>query len=620
MPTTNDKFIFVNAPTIINAGPRDARRQLRSQLMRRVYLKKYKEPSSRSDDNVVDTIEKTPKPEHPDIDVSSSDTSSPHLPSQHWSNNSSQARPQLVLPSESKLLTPPSDGDSDDGCDQCGQVCDFPGRCHPIQPDAEKEEAPRQQQTHSRVYENSLQTFGAAKFNPFLATEHAANAPNSQMLIHYYSTNLIPSLRAGEDWSFGIHTEYMQMLADPLIFYTCCLGAAVHFDKTLMWSNGVDAGHERRMVEQSFYRYNAVRALRQVLAHPDLVIGSRLFDAVLVAICMLAINDSQGEASRSVQIDHNPFTQPLPTLGALNVYGHQPVHYIHWNALLGLVKQRGGFMKLNTYAGKFNLSYTAIKYALHTFTKPAFPICNHKDEDLTSSTPLEILGMTLSQLPPHTGDGFRNLQTQLIQESVLLPFIELAELAQSIKLLGPRCEDPIKRDLVADARNLVQYRFESLPNLTDDPMLVVDISLAGDVPVRDSLSLVNSTFAVYSLCWLSALLFTTHITFAVPSSRRFRVNTVFQLQSAMTASSPVAQNNPYVLRLQLWAMVLGGIAAEDVDLSLRDWMALQIRDLCTKLQLRNWHEVSKVMSTFAWMESACDQPGRRLWAQLGYVT
>lgn len=53
-----DRFIFVNAPTIINAGPRDARRQLRSQLMRRVYFKKCQVPSSYLADLIDQIAEK----------------------------------------------------------------------------------------------------------------------------------------------------------------------------------------------------------------------------------------------------------------------------------------------------------------------------------------------------------------------------------------------------------------------------------------------------------------------------------------------------------------------------------------------------------------------------------
>jgi hypothetical protein len=230
--------------------------------------------------------------------------------------------------------------------------------------------------------------------------------------------------------------------------------------------------------------------------------------------------------------------------------------------------------------------------------------------------------MTPSQIPPHTGEGFRNLQTLMIRESIFRPFIELSQLAQAIPLLVPKCSDPTTEDLIADARNLSQYRFQNLPLLTEDPLLVVDIMVEESIEAEDILTqdIIHATFAVYSLCWLVTQLFTSHVTFPVPSSRRFRLNGVFELQSTMNRCESVAYNNLYVMRLQVWAMVIGGIAAEDIDIGLRNWMVSRLQDLCRKLGLRDWAAVSEVLNTFAWMEYACDHAGRKLWAEVENMT
>lgn len=235
---------------------------------------------------------------------------------------------------------------------------------------------------------------------------------------------------------------------------------------------------------------------------------------------------------------------------------------------------------------------------------------------------LEILGMAPSQIPQYTGEGFRNLQTLMIRDSIFRPFIELSQLAKAIPLLVPKCSDPFTEDLIADARNLSQYRFQNLPLLTEDPLQVVDITVDDSIEAEDGLTrdIIHATFAVYSLCWLVTRLFTTHVTFPVPSSRRFRLNTVFEIQSTMDRCESVAYNNLYVMRMQVWAMVIGGIAAEDVDLGLRTWMASRLHDLCSKLGLRDWAAVSEVVTTFAWMEDACDHAGRKFWAEVENMT
>lgn len=50
----NDKFIFVNAPAIVNAGSKDAQHELRSQLMRRIYSKKRQVTPPRFKEEVCD--------------------------------------------------------------------------------------------------------------------------------------------------------------------------------------------------------------------------------------------------------------------------------------------------------------------------------------------------------------------------------------------------------------------------------------------------------------------------------------------------------------------------------------------------------------------------------------
>lgn len=122
--------------------------------------------------------------------------------------------------------------------------------------------------------------------------------------------------------------------------------------------------------------------------------------------------------------------------------------------------------------------------------------------------------------------------------------------------------------------------------------------------------------SVYGMCWLTTYLFTTHVTFPVPSSRRFRLKTVYQIRDAISNCGYALQHDSWVLKLQLWSVVIAGIAAEDINAELRQWMALRARDLCTKLCLQRWDEVLDVMTSFAWMEVACAHGARKFWAQV----
>ncbi|EED15666.1 conserved hypothetical protein [Talaromyces stipitatus ATCC 10500] len=615
-----DKFIFVNAPTIVNAGPRDARRHLRSQLMRRVYLKKYKVSPPSAEEDGVGTRNKdlSDSPEQCHCSPPSVSTRPSSPDDGRRKKNKAGKKKRAVksrIPPESKLPTPPIDDDELDVCETCG------GISHESQQDpsdtlTEVVSAKDIITDRQRGDGDPKMNIGASVFDPFEQNFGKKDCPNSNVLIQHFFQVLIPALRNGREWSPKIVSEYIQLTPDPLIFHVLCLSSAVHRDKLMLWS-GADSDRHQREMEKSHYRYTALRELRRAVS--TYKIGTPAFDAILVSVCLLSVSDPMGELPSSItERDYNPFHHVLQPLGGLNIYGYQPVHRVHWKGLLALLDQHGGFDKIQLYGAKWKIAYTALKYALHTGTKPVFPMCNHLGESLIELEPLDILGLTPSDLPPLTSSGFTSLDMFSIRDSIQQVFVEISQVAQSMNMLVPQWDDKAVRDLMADARNLVQYRFLNLPTLSDDPSLIADLSLleGSKQATAYARSIMEVASSVYGMCWLVTYLFTTHVTFPVPSSRRFRVKIVFQIRDAISNCGYALQHNRWVLKLQLWCVVIAGIAAEDVDADLRQWMALKARDLYTELGLQGWEEVLDVMTSFAWMEVACAHGARKFWAQV----
>jgi hypothetical protein len=148
--------------------------------------------------------------------------------------------------------------------------------------------------------------------------------------------------------------EYVQTNPEPLLLHTLCLTSSIHLDKLMLW-NGVEAQQRQRELEQSHYRYTCLRELRKALAKPKY--GNIGFDAILVGLCMLSICDPVGDLPTSVDTtDHNPFNHALLSLGALNIFGYEPIHPVHWKGLLTLIDQHGGFDSLRMYGSKWKLS------------------------------------------------------------------------------------------------------------------------------------------------------------------------------------------------------------------------------------------------------------------------
>lgn len=187
----DDKFIFVNAPTIINAGPRDARRQLRSQLMRRVYLKKYKVSPSAVEDDGINVAERdsSSSPEqchcsHP----SASSGLSPPDDAHHVRNKTGKKTKngKSRIPPQSKLPTPPIDDDEvQEVCESCGGVC------HNLKPGPGKGPPPeeRKQEDDQIINGDPKMTIGASLINPFEEKFfNKKDCPNSNALIQHCKT------------------------------------------------------------------------------------------------------------------------------------------------------------------------------------------------------------------------------------------------------------------------------------------------------------------------------------------------------------------------------------------------------------------------------------------------
>jgi hypothetical protein len=127
----------------------------------------------------------------------------------------------------------------------------------------------------------------------------------------------------------------------------------------------------------------------------------------------------------------------------------------------------------------------------------------------------------------------------------------------------------------------------------------------------------NAAMTLYEMCWLSASIFTTNVTFPIPSARRYRVKQVPQLSLALISSEHIAREHREVNELHLWCAMIGGIAAEDIDPAIRSRWAAGVRQLCTALDLKTWSEVQQLMRSFAWTNVACDHGGIKLWAETG---
>lgn len=273
----------------------------------------------------------------------------------------------------------------------------------------------------------------------------------------------------------------------------------------------------------------------------------------------------------------------------------------------------------------------AVKYSMHTLTRPIYPPVDHDGNDISNKSALDVLQVPRSSIPWDSGVGFKFFARYGILPSIMQVFAELGELAQGINLLFPRMEVKEVSDHIFEARNLNVYRLLSLPRPTDGdvskifgpPVAQGETSSASDASTPPSTSSSPSSSpspapAIYSACWSAAFLFTSQVAIPLPRSRPIRLMGVPQLDAAARACDAIAALNsdPLIRQFQLFCAVLGGIAAEDIDPETRQAHVLRVRQLCDILNLRSWRQIVGVMRMFTWMDFAMDHGGRKLWNEV----
>jgi hypothetical protein len=152
-----------------------------------------------------------------------------------------------------------------------------------------------------------------------------------------------------QTWVQGCFESYIKTTWSPLLFHTVCFAASVHLERTARMNGAIE--YPSRALEQLHHKGTALKALRAAVSQP--IVGRDILDEILLCICFLAVHDDIHE---SPQKDFNPFDPPLQDLNALDFYGFSSWHPVHWNAIVQLVTQNGGFHTLRLFGVPWLLS------------------------------------------------------------------------------------------------------------------------------------------------------------------------------------------------------------------------------------------------------------------------
>ncbi|RLL95882.1 hypothetical protein CFD26_103616 [Aspergillus turcosus] len=612
----SDRFIFVNGPCLESVGAVKDRRQIRSQLMRRVFLERLP-PEKRSEELLNPHVDES-------IDEFALSMRGYHqLASSHRSKSTTRSR------QAKSGLASSSNGDRSccafcsaiiraghETCNQCGDAAEMAINTR------HNSVIQKTKRNINRIVHLHLTRLADGQIDPFGGPANGRGDPGYSQLLGHFFTTLVPSLRRTHAWIEGCFEAYLKGTWSPLLFHSTCMAASVHLERTAQNRGAIN--YPSRATEQLYHKGAALRALQSAITGP--IIGTRTLDEIILCICFLAVHD---DIKESLAKDYNPFNPPLQDLQGLDFYGFSSFHGVHWNAIRQLVMRNGGLHTVKLYGAPWFLSYTSLKYAMFTASTPEFPIMDATGNMYGSDSPFQIL--QISARPWHKtlcNGGFRQLQTLRIKKSIIRALLDLSEFAQAVQLHLPKQDDAVAMDRLGDLRNLVQHRLLCLPK-PSDPLLEEGIfeknnngrqRVQEDEQQEEEGMAKAMTMEVYRACWLAAFLFSTHVTFPIPATRPTREGLVPQLQDAIRRSSdPLADENEDEDRgkseILLWCTMIGGIAAQDGAVERRSWYAGQLRKLCHTLNIQTWAKMQELMRSFAWVDVACDEGGYRLWME-----
>ncbi|KAI9822667.1 MAG: hypothetical protein M1827_000386 [Pycnora praestabilis] len=329
-------------------------------------------------------------------------------------------------------------------------------------------------------------------------------------------------------------------------------------------------------------------AIRQLNVHLSDAAKSTS-DEVILTILAIARNDmKEGDTFDS----YTPFQSPLTSAGCLNSYGKWTCPEVHARALIRIVTLRGGLEKLELTGLARSISNSDILYATRGFSKPFFPSlkcqkppngCFRTFDDTFYPTTLHNLGRSFSELRKY---GFDDQIIAL-----------LYDMCHHTITLDSYCRGTLLRPnlrTMVDRRNVIQHRILSLPHVHE-----VEGPLHGDY--------------IYESFRLTMLIYSIAVIYPVPPFAGVREKLVQRLQPALRLSDLISHWGRLSGALT-WVLVMGGIAASGMPE--RTWFTETLASLSAAVGIDGWEDVKDILTSFIWLESACELGGRVLWVEV----
>lgn len=204
----------------------------------------------------------------------------------------------------------------------------------------------------------------------------------------------------------------------------------------------------------------------------------------------------------------------------------------------------------------------------------------------------------LRPLDPHRGSNLAGLVAYGLTEEALGVMVEMLNVTVLVEAFTDGAL--LRPDIIALTcrKNHAHHRLLSLPN-------GVELS-----------EFLGPKTCLYECCRLAALMFATAVLFPMPRSTGIPQRLVAEIKQCIEQTS-LETSFGGGASFFIWVLMLTGVAA--AGLPERPWFEGRLIDLLTLKGMTRWAEVKAILSSFLWMDSACDPGAYELWDDIAVV-
>ncbi|PWY92641.1 hypothetical protein BO70DRAFT_15725 [Aspergillus heteromorphus CBS 117.55] len=373
-------------------------------------------------------------------------------------------------------------------------------------------------------------------------------------------------------------------LSDSALFPALLSSSLTHYKVNHLLTGDLPApfgmGDESLTLGASYKE--TVKAINAAMQDPVRVTSDATILAVLMTIEKPFMPGSKDWSQES------PFQAPLRRLQWLNVHGAREPNLDHQTGLCRLIQLRGGLHNIRLPGVAAAIFYRVLVNSTLTLSPPPIPFFS------LSGTMTELLKADHVHSWDATAIHFGPLCELGLTPDLADVYEQLAGYTRIIKRFVDGGTVNFGRQAMCDQRNLIQYRLMTLP----PAVCLIDVS------------------PVYEACRIAAIIYSIGVTFPLPG-----VGAPFAalLQSL---KAEIQQNeldgpwstSPHGVRLLLWVLTMGGIAATDT--AEQQWFVETASRVAPGSLVPEWRETRNMLREFLWLDSACDMSGKQFWTQV----